>query len=229
MYERHSTLEADRQSPPEVEEQGESVATLSAETDASPPVSTEDRTPATDAHEAGRALVLTRVLIAAVLILGAGAAGYGASRTLPLPSGWIWSPPAWNVPPQEAKTFSRRTQPKLVKPEAPVMAVLPAPAALNSSQQPPLGQTTVNGPVKTDNGPAASDAFESMTREATAGAVRVAPPDVSQQDDGAQRRSWRAAREQVRSRGAAQLADSVPSGSRQDPALKSFMATPNNF
>ena len=233
MQERQSTLEADGRSGPEVDEQVENTVASRAVVDAPSQESEVDGVLAADAAEGGRMSALTRFLLVAVIVLGAGAAGYSASRIWPLPSGWIWTAPAWSMPPQEAKTFSRRAQPKLVLPAGPVRAELPASTALNRSHEAVLGQTTVNEPVKTESGPALTEALGPATKEASAGTVREAPSDATLQDDAAsQKRSGRAAREareQSRPRGTPRLADSVPSGGRQDPTLKSFMATPNNF
>ena len=236
MHERQSTLEADGRSVPEADERVESVENAGAAEAVGGVPRQGDRSQidgalADDAVEGGGTSVLTRILLVAVIILGAGAAGYGASRIWPLPTGWIWTPPAWSVPPQEAKTFSRRTRPERVMPRGPVRTDQPASTARNSSHEAVLGQTTLNAPVKTESGPAPTEAVVApAARAASAGTVHEAPSDATLQDDAAsQKRSWRATREQARSRGTPRLADSVPSGGRQDAALRSFMATPNNF
>lgn len=228
MHERQSTLDTDRQ-PLEVEE-----APVPTDVESDAPHSDLENAvaPAADARESGNGSMVTRILAVVVLIVGAGVAGFGASLVWPLPSRWIWTPPAWSVPPQEAKTYSRRTRPRFVMPEGPVKAALSAPSAFNSSQARVLGQTTLNEPVTTERGPSVTETSEAKTVEATASNDRKSPSDVTPQHDvvAQQKRSWRATREQPRSRGGGpQLADSLPSGARPDSVIRSFMATPNNF
>jgi hypothetical protein len=191
---------------------------------------------------------LTRVLVAAVVVLGAGGVGYAASRMWPMP-GVASSTPA-------PVTHSRRVPPTLVMPAEPAQAArpskpvaspagIPAEAArLRPTSQP---HTTAALPDRSDNAPSPSPSVgadeptkEQATSVPTKGeATSVRPTDQHESEPepaaaprrANHRRSQRVARDPTNVKSASQLADTAPAGagSRQDPALKQFMATPNNY